>query len=285
MKKLKKNHKRILIALVILIALCISAFYNGLVIRKYTIHSDKILKDNDVKIVLIADLHSHLYGKRQNDIINKIVKQCPDIVLLAGDIIDDKDAFHGAKIFLKRIKDIAPCYYVTGNHEYWSGKIDRIKGYIKKVGINVLDNRKEIIKVNGNNIFIYGIDDPYIESYDKSFKLDNWEKLLQSIWETDSSDKYKILLSHRPEKVDEYKKYDYDLITCGHSHGGQVRVPLLLNGLFAPDQGYFPKYAGGLYAYNNTKQIVSRGVSYNPRLPRIFNPPEIVSINIIGHKE
>lgn len=284
MKKIKKNHKRIIIALLILIALCISAFYNGLIVRKYTVHSDKILKDKNVKVVLIADLHSHLYGKHQNDIINKIVKQCPDIVLLAGDIIDDKDAFHGAKVFLRRIKDIAPCYYVTGNHEYWSGKIDRIKRFVNKVGIKVLDNRKDIIKVNDNDIVLYGVDDPAIVDYDKSFNQGSWEKLLENIWDDDNSDKFKILLSHRPEKVEEYKKYDYDLVVSGHSHGGQVRVPLLLNGLYSPDQGFFPKYAGGLYEYNNTKHIVSRGVSFNPRLPRIFNPPEIVSINIIGHK-
>jgi predicted MPP superfamily phosphohydrolase len=283
MKKLNKKHKTIIIIAIAFVILCISAFYNGLIVRKYTIHSDKILKDKDIKIVVIADLHSHIYGKNQNKIINKIVKQSPDIVLLVGDIVDDQEAFHGAKIFLERVKDIVPCYYVSGNHEYWSGHIGKIKKYINQLGIHVLDNKNEYLEINNNEILLYGIDDPAIENYCKSFEIESWEKLLESIWDN-NSDKFKILLSLRPEKVDEYKKYRYDLIVSGHSHGGLVRIPFFLNGLFAPDQGFFPKYAGGLYEYNNTKHIVSRGVSFNLKLPRIFNPPEIVSINIVGHK-
>lgn len=90
------------------------------------------------------------------------------------------------------------------------------------------------------------------------------------------------MLSHRPERIESYKKYNFDLVLSGHAHGGQVRIPFLLNGLYAPNQGLFPKYAGGLYTHNNLNHVVSRGLSYNPKLPRIFNPPEIVIVELRG---
>jgi predicted MPP superfamily phosphohydrolase len=72
------------------------------------------------------------------------------------------------------------------------------------------------------------------------------------------------------------------MVLSGHAHGGQVRIPFILNGLYAPHQGFFPKYAGGVYDHENYTHIVSRGSSFNPKLPRIFNPPEVVSITIKG---
>ena len=97
-----------------------------------------------------------------------------------------------------------------------------------------------------------------------------------------NSNLYTILLSHRPEFFELYEEYPIDLTLSGHAHGGQVRVPFLINGLFAPDQGYKPEHAGGYYQLDSYELIVSRGLSLNPRLPRIFNPPEVVVIQVNG---
>jgi len=91
---------------------------------------------------------------------------------------------------------------------------------------------------------------------------------------------YKILLSHRPEHIHTYMNYDFDLILSGHSHGGQIRIPWLLNGLYCPNQGFLPKYAGGHYRIDATDFIVSRGLSFRKTLPRVMNPPEVVVITI-----
>jgi predicted MPP superfamily phosphohydrolase len=98
--------------------------------------------------------------------------------------------------------------------------------------------------------------------------------------ELDEIPLYKILIAHRPEMIENYKKYSFDLVLSGHTHGGQVRIPLIINGLYAPGQGVFPKYAGGIYTHGNLTHVISRGLSVNPRLPRIFNPPELVIIII-----
>ena len=89
----------------------------------------------------------------------------------------------------------------------------------------------------------------------------------------------------RTDYIDLYRQYPFDLVLSGHTHGGQVRIPLLVNGLFAPDQGWFPQYAGGLYEVGETSLVVSRGLSYYPRLPRVFDPPEVVVIDVEGTRK
>lgn len=230
--------------------------------------------------MLIADLHSVCYGKDQQRLIKKIAKQEPDIILLAGDIVDDKYSSDGAIVFMNEVTKIAPTYYVTGNHEYWSLCIDDIRQRISKTDVIMLQNTSTLIDIGTNTIQLFGVDDKDIISYYPQCGYSSWEQILKDVWETKEGDNFCILLSHRPEAVDLYQKYEYDLITAGHSHGGQVRIPFLLNGLYSPDQGIFPKYAGGRYTIDNTELVVSRGLFVFWKLPRIFNPPEIVAITI-----
>jgi len=121
--------KKIIILLffaAVLVVLVTSAFYNGLIIRKYTVKSDKLVENQGAMIVLIFDLYSHVYGENQSHVIGLIKKQAPDIIALAGDIADDIADIQGAELFLRAIQNIAPIYYVTGNHEVRSGKADEI---------------------------------------------------------------------------------------------------------------------------------------------------------------
>lgn len=93
---------------------------------------------------------------------------------------------------------------------------------------------------------------------------------------------FTVLLAHRPERIDKYAATgDFDLVVSGHAHGGQVRIPGLINGLFAPNQGFFPKYAGGQYEVDGTTLVVSRGLAReSTRIPRVFNRPELVLVEI-----
>lgn len=280
----KKSRKRVIISVIFitLIITLIASLYSGLVVRKYTIKSNKIRRNSSVKIVAISDLHSCTYGKNQWKLVDKIKKEKPDLIALTGDIVDDKKPFKGAEEFFIAIKGIAPTYYVTGNHEYLTNDVANIKKQISSIGITVLNNTSAKIIVRGNNITLCGVDDPDVIRYNKkSFRWGSWKEMFKQFTSLKNDPSYTILLSHRPEKVDIYKKYGFNLILSGHAHGGQVRLPLLLNGLYAPNQGFFPKYAGGKYEYNGTVHIVSRGLSYSPALPRVFNPPEIVAVEIL----
>ena len=257
------------------------AFYNGLVVKKYIIKSNKLDVDESIRIVLITDLHSHIYGKNQTKIVSLIKKQNPDIIALAGDIADDGVPIEGTKLFLAGIEGFAPIYYVTGNHEFWSNDIKNIKDVIREYDVTILENSYEQMKVKNSNIIIGGVDDPDVVTYEKP-DFDWQGEMYNTFSELREKPDFKILLAHRPELIEIYKENSFDLVLSGHSHGGQVRIPLILNGLWAPNQGWFPKYAGGVYRHDSLTHIVSRGISYNPRLPRVFNPPEVVVIDIKG---
>lgn len=271
--------KRIIVVIILFVLVSIIAFYNGLVVKKYTIETNKIPKDASLKIVLVSDLHSHIYGKNQKKIVNLIKKQNPDIIALAGDIADDVEPIEGAQLFLAAIQDIAPVYYVTGNHEFWSEEINFIRDTFRKYNVKILENDYEELLLNGGLFIIGGVDDPDIVTYENP--LWDWEGEIYTAFSgLQDPSGYKILISHRAECVYLYKNIPFDLVLSGHAHGGQVRIPFFLNGLFSPNQGWFPKYAGGMYVHEEFNHIVSRGVSFNLRLPRIFNPPEIVVIDI-----
>ena len=257
----------------IIIFLCF-AFYHGLTVKKYVIETGKLTQP--ISIVLLADLHSCLYGKDQSKLIDLITAQNPDIVLMAGDIADDDLPIEGTVFLLEGIADRYPCFYVSGNHEFWSGEIEKIKDLFKSYGVKVLEGESITATLNGQTITICGVDDPEIGN--KIFR-----QQLNQAFQGIGRDSFSILLSHRPERIKEYSVYDPDLVLSGHAHGGLWRIPFVLDGFISPDQGFFPKYTSGIYEFNKTLMIVSRGLStYSTRIPRIFNPPELVVINIIG---
>ncbi len=265
----------------LLIILLFAAFYNGLVVRSYTVDSEKLAAGETIRIVLISDLHNHIYGVNQSKIVSLIRKQNPDIIALAGDIADDQLPILGTELFLDGIQGLAPIYYVSGNHEFWSNEIDNIKDKIRKYGVTILEHNYEQVKIGNSSIIVSGIDDSEIIKYETPDF--DWEgEMHKAFADLQALPHFKILLAHRPELIEIYQEYDFDLVLSGHSHGGQVRIPFILNGLYAPNQGWFPPYAGGVYIHGSLIHIISRGLSYNPRLPRIFNPPEVVVVEIKG---
>ena len=275
MKKIK-----ILIVLFIISAVFVAAFYNGLVARKYKV---KISGANEgtAKIVVLADLHNTFYGENQEKLIAKIEKQKPDLILLTGDMIDDYNRTAATTELLSGITGMALVYCVTGNHEFWTGRAREIIEIIEGYGVTVLRNETVDIEINGIEIVLCGTDDPdviYYSDEDEYKNMSSPDELLKAFDGLDDGN-INILMAHRPERIEQYKKYPFDLVLSGHAHGGQVRIPLIINGLFAPDQGWFPKYAGGRYVHGELTHIVSRGLSLKT-LPRIFNPPEIVVVTL-----
>ncbi|MEE1043782.1 MAG: metallophosphoesterase, partial [Clostridia bacterium] len=223
--------------------------------------------------------HSCYYGENQSEIIDATNIFNPDAVLLGGDIFDDVLDEENAKILVKELAKKYPTYYVSGNHEWWSNKMYDFFDYITSSGCKVLRGNSEYITVGKNKISICGIDDPEVNRYDALYTC--WEEQLENLGNGLKADCLNILLSHRPENIDKYAEYDFDIVMSGHAHGGQFRIPFVLNGFCAPGQGFFPEYAGGVYDIKDKKFIVSRGLSdENSRLPRIYNKPELVFVNV-----
>jgi predicted MPP superfamily phosphohydrolase len=274
---MQKIKRRIIICLIILaVFLCIE-LSNSLIVRDYIVHTEKIT--GSVRIVLLADLHNALWGENQQDLLVLIIEQDPDLILMAGDMVDARRSNVGTIALLEGIADKYPCYYVSGNHEFWDGNIDYVKELFRNYGVRVLEGENDKITINNQLLTISGIDDPSTRrGYTDEMSFE--KQLENAIAEAEG---YTILLTHRPERIAQYAEYNYDLILSGHAHGGQWRIPFILNGIASPDQGLFPEYAGGLYEYNGMQMVVSRGLEkYVNMLPRQFNPWEVVVVDIIG---
>ena len=233
-------------------------------------------------IVQISDLHNKEFGKNQKRLIKELKKTQADMIFITGDLIDRRQFnLSTALTFVEKAAEIAPIYYVSGNHEAWSLKYDEIKSELDKLNITVLDNQKTFITIEDADIEILGIKDPafYENQFDQYYIDFEISKNLEIL---SDSDNFKILLSHRPELFDLYSQANIDLIFSGHAHGGQIRLPFI-GGLFAPNQGFFPQYTSGSYKKDNSTLIVSRGLSNSIFPLRIFNTPEIVKV--VLHKE
>ena len=269
----------IISVLIILTILFLYNENNNIGITNYEIKSSKIPDIfSGTKIVHLSDLHNKSFGKNNIKLLEKVKKSNPDFIVITGDIIDRRIYKESIAIrFLNELTKISDVYYVTGNHEWGSGKYYSLKRKIAKTGTKILDNRYFEIKKGNESILILGVDDSLkysnIPRDYKRFK-DNFNSLVKDI----PRNKYNILLSHRPEFIEYYSNYDIDIVFSGHVHGGQVRIPFI-GGLLAPSQGLFPKYSGGVYEVNNTNLVLSRGLGNSSIAPqRIFNRPEVVVV-------
>ena len=275
--KIQKKHIKYII-FTMLIALALLAFDVRLKIVHYTITSDKI--NTTMRIALITDLHSCKYGADQKTLIDAVDKEKPDMILLGGDIFDDEIPDDNTKTFLTAIAKRYSCYYVTGNHEYWSRRVGEMLDWLRANGIEDIGGKTIRTNINDNDISLSGLNDPDEARY--TGKGDGMVTELERTKNERDDTAFTMLLTHRPSFVNLYKDAGFDLILAGHAHGGQWRIPGLLNGTFAPDEGFFPKYAGGMYRFDNGgEMIVSRGLAReSTRIPRIFNRPELVIVNI-----
>ena len=267
----------LLLAVFTFLLTAVSAFDTRLKVVQYTINSPKI--SNEIKFALITDLHSCSYGEEMEQLVSKIEKRKPDAVLLVGDIFDDWMPDDNAKTFVSTVAKNYPIYYVSGNHEWWSARMEEFFSFLRENNVTVLRGECHVLNINGQYVNICGIDDPDAVNYDFEYK--GMEEQLENADEQASDEKFSLLLAHRPEYAAKYFEYSFDCVVSGHAHGGQWRIPVVLNGLYAPNQGFFPKLAGGMYDFSGKNLIVSRGLSKeNQSIPRIFNRPEIVFITV-----
>lgn len=273
------------IAIAVFIKVEIYISYNSLEAEEYTISSDRI--NSEVKLALISDLHDHTFGEKNEELVQMLKEQEPDLILMAGDMINDisKDS-HVAVELIEQVKDIAPVYYSLGNQEedYIGRGTSDLLNELKDAGAIVLDESYQDIQVNGNAIRLGGM-------YDYAFALDGNNttrkknmrpSLYQFLTDFQDTDSYRLMMAHRPDSFifgDAAKTWEIDLVVSGHNHGGQVILPFL-GGIYGGDQGWFPKYVDGVHHFKKVKNmVITRGLgSGEEKLPRFNNKPEVVMI-------
>ena len=283
--------KVLIIFIVILLVVClVSIWHASTHFHKvfYRLSSDKISKP--VKFVVLTDLHDQKYEKDNADLLKAIDAEKPDAVLVAGDMLtplDDREKT--AESFLGRLAEKYRIYYGLGNHEAkmkWNREKfgNLYETYLEELGehgIKVLVN--DYLQMEEAPIRIYGLD--IAEIYYRRFKqvpmADDYldRKLGQADGEF-----YNSLLAHNPMYFENYAKWHPDLVLSGHVHGGLVRLPFL-GGVIAPNLHLFPKYDGGMFKKGDSSMVVSRGLGIHSIEFRMWNPAEVVVIEITPAKD
>ena len=258
--------------------LLLSAFLwwqdNGLMLTKMTYRGDIPDSFSGYKILQVSDLQNKVFGKNQKHLLKKINASSPDIIVITGDLLDKHEGrtdVDKAMEFIDEIIKISPVYYVSGNHEHQSGEWEPLLEELVASGVTVLENGKSMIEQNGETITLLGLADKSVNRY--------YDKMLHILM-AGQEDSFNILLSHRPELFETYVQENVDLVFTGHAHGGQIIIPFLRQGIFAPHQGFFPKYTEGMHEKNGTVMIVSRGLGNSSFPFRIFNRPELIEVTL-----
>ncbi len=282
---MKMNNKKIILGIVIAIILvCLFCWWsnNGLQITEIKYINSDIPQDFDeYRIIHLSDLHNKEFGENQERLVHKIEDANGDIIIMTGDMVDNfqDDIAPTIKLIEECVK-IAPCYFVSGNHEVDRQHFEDFKRNIENIGVNVLDSKIAEITVGSATIDLMGLKDANFISVDEYGDGDPIKRDLDKLVKGNSN--FKILLAHRPEYFEWYNKVypNIDLVFSGHAHGGQFRIPFINQGFIAPGQGIFPQLTEGITTKNSTSIVVSRGLG-NSRIPlRIFNRPEIVIVTL-----
>lgn len=249
-----------------------------------------------VKIAHLTDFHSRRFGKKEKRVLEILDEIKPDFVVITGDFVDwsTKD-LNSCQDFWKSIskKFEGKTFGVYGNHEHRHSKFKILDNLLKKSGIEFLNNKSTKLKIDNdfvhpvreyqdrekeqgkqfsNGIYLIGVDDPHLEQ-------DNISKATENV----KNDAPKILLAHSPEIFRKVKQGNIDLVLVGHTHGGQINIPFLIN--FLLPLKYDKKYKRGLFFENGTYMYVNRGIG-ETILPVRFNSfPEVTLITLKSKPE
>lgn len=245
-----------------------------------TVESEDLPKEFEgYKIAHISDLHNAEFGKNNKKLLDMLKEANPDMIAVTGDIIDCRRTdIDIALSFIKEAVKIAPCCYVTGNHEARASEYEELKEGLLSLGVTVLENERVDLEINGEAISVLGLTDPrfegeYLFDENKAIIKNNLTKL------SEETEKFTLLLSHRPDMFEIYVENEIDLALCGHAHGGQIRLPFI-GGLAVPDHGLFPEYDAGVFTENNTTMVISRGLGNSIFPLRINNRPELILVEL-----
>ena len=273
----KKKKKRmiwgIILGLLAVFAVWVAWTNLHITVSPYEIENPKLPVEFDgYKIAQISDLHNRNWGEK---LLDPLRKEKPDLIVITGDLTDSRhEDFDLVLKFLKEALKIAPVYYVTGNHEAWMENYPVLAEKMEKTGVQMLDDKAVFLEKGDARVNLIGLADPDFTERDSSVHEAIIEKKMESLIK---KDEYNLVLCHRPELFSAYEAGGADLVLTGHAHGGQIRLPFL-GAVYAPNQGFFPRYTAGVYRSGGTDMVVSRGLGNSVLSVRFNNTPELVTV-------
>lgn len=282
MKTKGKKHRGrgCLTALIILALIAAAAAFlikdsrDDLEISRYEVKSQKLPESFDgFKIVQLSDLHGAEFGEDGMELVEKVKELEPDIIALTGDFVTDEGDLAAVEKLAARLTELCPVYFVSGNHEFGSGLAVKVRNILERAGVKYLSNEYLTINRGDDEILLGGVEDPL--AYADMLSPDELAQKMNDA----APDAFKILLGHRNYWMTEYPELPVDLIFCGHAHGGLIRIPGV-GGLIGTDRRLFPDFDAGQFNNGRYTLIVSRGLGNSVPIPRIFNRPEIVCVEL-----
>jgi predicted MPP superfamily phosphohydrolase len=244
-------------------------------VTTYTRSYDTLPESFDgFRVVQLSDLHMADYGEKLYGLIRA---QEPDIIVMTGDFLNrralagDENQTEKLRPILTAIAEIAPCYFVSGNHDWASGEIRELAALLSETGVRYLRNEFVLLERNGAEIALAGVEDPNGPA--DMVKPDALAQLIAQSY----PDTFTLMLAHRNDFLTKYPALPVDVVLCGHAHGGIVRLPLV-GGLLGTENNLFPKYDAGLFNEGAYDMILSRGLSNYIFEPRFLNNPELVTL-------
>lgn len=282
MKTKGKKHRGrgCLTALIILALIAAAAAFlikdsrDDLEISRYEVASQKLPESFDgFKIVQLSDLHGAEFGEDGMELVDKVGSLEPDMIALTGDFVTDEGDLAAVEKLAARLVKLCPVYFVSGNHEFGSGLAVKVRNILERAGVKYLSNEYLTINRGDDEILLGGVEDPL--AYADMLSPDELAQKMNDA----APDAFKILLGHRNYWMTEYPELPVDLIFCGHAHGGLIRIPGV-GGLIGTDRRLFPDFDAGQFNNGRYTLIVSRGLGNSVPIPRIFNRPEIVCVEL-----
>lgn len=282
MKTKGKKHRGrgCLTALIILALIAAAAAFlikdsrDDLEISRYEVASQKLPESFDgFKIVQLSDLHGAEFGEDGMELVEKVKELEPDMIALTGDFVTDEGDLAAVEKLAARLVKLCPVYFISGNHEFGSGLAVKVRNILERAGVKYLSNEYLTISRGEDEILLGGVEDPL--AYADMLSPDELAQKMNDA----APDAFKILLGHRNYWMTEYPELPVDLIFCGHAHGGLIRIPGV-GGLIGTDRRLFPDFDAGEYNNGRYTLIVSRGLGNSVPIPRVFNRPEIVCVEL-----
>lgn len=280
----KTMKKKIAVICAVLLFIALTAVFlycqNNLIETTYFSFSSQKLPESfdGFRIVQVSDLHNKSFGKENAVLLKKIENEKPDVIFITGDIVDSRHTDFAVSLrFASECVRVSPTYYVSGNHEHRFDNAEEMFEALKNIGVTVLENEKAEIKRGENKITLYGLSAKQEDGF-----LGDYSSQIKALCNEKDDNGFSVLLAHYPQYLSNYAQAGFDLVFSGHAHGGQFRIPFTNQGLFAPDQGFFPQYTGGEYIENDTVMILSRGLG-NSLIPlRLFDRPQLICVTLKG---
>jgi len=229
------------------------------------------------RIVVLSDIHAAEFGAGNERLIGKVRATNPDIIILAGDFIDNHETIDTeaqlaiADTLVLGLEPIAPLYYITGNHEWDNGGVRELLALLEEREVSVLRNKYTRLAKGGDSVILAGTDDP-----NGPADMPKPEEFVGKIREAEGRD-FIVMLEHRNYNLELYSELGVELVLSGHSHGGIIRLPFV-GGLIGQQRDWFPENTNGVCAQGGTKMVVSRGIGNHTGFPRFLNNPEIVVV-------